>query len=108
METVKGDGNLLLEIDLNPENIHKEVLQNVAIILDTIRNTVPMMRGLGIPGEYMGRPTNVVKNEIISEIYDQLEEYEPRAIIAGVSIQTDYERGQLIPTVEIEGVREDG
>ena len=41
-------------------------------------------------------------------LYDQIERYEPRAIIAHVTVEADHATGQLIPTVEIEGVREDG
>lgn len=107
MDIVRGDGQLLLDIDLDPANVHREVLQNVAIILDTIRKSVPMLRDLGIPGEYLGRPVNVVENEIVGEIYDQVERYEPRAIIASVTIETDHITGRLIPIVELEGVKQD-
>ena len=105
MDFVRGDGQLLLDIDLDPSNVHKEVLQNADIILDRIRKSIPLVRGLGIPGEYLGRPLNVVENEIIAEIYDQFDQYEPRAIIGGIRIESNYMTGQLIPIVEIEGVK---
>ena len=92
MEVLRGDGKLLENIDLDPPNKHQEVLRNIAIILDTVAGSVPMVRGLGADGPFRGRPLNVIENEIV----------------AHVSVEADHTTGQLIPTVEIEGVREDG
>ncbi len=111
MEIVRGDGKLLENIDLAPENVHQEVLQNVAIILDTVMKSAPMLRGLGLPGELLKRPISVVQNTLVAYIYDQIDEYEPRAIIGGITFEMpDYSypmQGILIPVVEIEGVNED-
>lgn len=108
MEVLRGDGKLLENIDLDPPNRHQEVLQNIAIILDTVAESIPMVRGLGADGKFYGRPLNVVENEIVANVHDQIERYEPRAIIAHVTVEADHLVGRLIPTVEIEGVREDG
>ena len=69
--------------------------------------SVPMVRGLGAGGQFLGRPLNVVENEIVARVYDQIERYEPRAIIAHVTVEAEHTTGRLIPVVEIEGVRED-
>lgn len=106
MEIIRGDGTLLKRIDLAPENAYQEVLQNVAIILDAVRKSCPMLRGLGISGELMGRPLPVVENIMVGEIYDQIEENEPRAIIREVTFERDDLKGLLIPIVKLEGVRE--
>lgn len=108
MEVLRGDGKLLENIDLDPPNEYQEILQNLAIILDTVAGSVPMARGLGADGKFRGRPLNVIENEIVANVYDQIERYEPRAIIAHVTVEEDHITGQLVPTVEIEGVREDG
>ena len=111
MEVVRGDGKLLESIDLAPANVHQEVLQNVAVILDTVMKSAPMLRGLGLPGELFKRPINVVQNMLVAYIYDQIDEYEPRAVIGGVTFEmpdNSYPmQGILIPVVEIEGVDED-
>lgn len=107
MEVLRGDGKLLKNIELDPPNRHQEVLQNIAIILDTVAGSAPMVRGLGAGGPFYGRPLNVSENEIVAHVYDQIERYEPRAIIAHVTVETDHTTGLLIPTIEIEGVRED-
>ena len=36
MDVIRGDGTLLQEIDLAPGNVHQEVIQNIAVILDLI------------------------------------------------------------------------
>ena len=112
METIRGDGKLLENIDLAPENVYQEVLQNIAIILDTVMKSVPMLRGLGLPGELLKRPLPVVKNMLVAYIYDQIDKYEPRAIIGGVTFEipdNSYPlQGILIPVIELKGVKENG
>lgn len=111
MEIIRGDGKLLENIDLAPLNTYQEVLQNIAIILDTIMKSAPMQRELGLPGELLHRPINVVQNLLVAHIYDQIEEYEPRAIIGDITFEVQDSsypmQGKLIPIVEIEGVNED-
>ena len=36
MDVIRGDGSLLTEIDLAPANDHQAVIQNIAVILDTV------------------------------------------------------------------------
>ena len=74
MDVIRGDGTLLQEIDLAPENVHQEVIQNIAVILDLIQKSCPMFRDGGLPGELIGRPMNVVESILVGSIYDQIEE----------------------------------
>ncbi len=37
MDVIRGDGSLLTEIDLAPANDHQAVIQNIAVILDTVQ-----------------------------------------------------------------------
>ena len=60
-----------------------------------------------MPGELYGRPLNVVESILVGEIYDQIEEFEPRAILAGITFEEDNLTGQMIPIVELEGVTEE-
>lgn len=105
MDIIRGDGTLLKKIDLAPKNVYQEVLQNVAIILDTWENSCPMLRELGIPVQLIGRPLPIAKNIMVGELYDQIEQYEPRAILGGITFEENAFVGKLIPIVEIEGVQ---
>ena len=49
---------------------------------------------------------NVVESILVGNIYDQIEELEPRAIIAGVKFEQDAMTGKMIPIVELEGVKD--
>ena len=107
MDVIRGDGKLLENIDLAPANAHQEVIQNIAVILDLVQKSCPMFRDGGLPGELYGRPLNVVESILVGEIYDQIEEFEPRAILAGITFEKDNLTGQIIPIVELEGVTEE-
>ncbi|MBQ0067564.1 MAG: hypothetical protein KBS60_05240 [Phascolarctobacterium sp.] len=107
MDVIRGDGSLLKEIDLAPANEHQEVLQNVAVILDTVQNSCPMFRDLGLPGGSLHRPQNVVENMLVGYIYDQIEEYEPRAVVADIQFEHDAATGRTIPLVYLQEVETD-
>lgn len=107
MDVVKGDGSLLKEIDLAPKNEHQEVLQNVAIILDTIQGTCPMFRDFGLPGSLYGRPQNVVENMLAGYLYEQIEQFEPRAVITDIQFEHDEETGRAVPAIYLQEVETD-
>lgn len=106
MDIIRGDGKLLENIDLAPANDHQAVLQNVAIIIDTWENSCPMLRELGIPAQLIGRPLPVVKNIMVGQLYDQIEQYEPRAILGDITFEENASTGKLIPIIEIQGVQD--
>lgn len=105
MDIIRGDGTLLQNIDLAPPNVYQEVLQNVAVIIDTWENTCPLLRELGLPARLIGRPLTVVKNIMVGQLYDQIEQHEPRAILGSISFEENAFTGKLIPIIEIEGVQ---
>jgi len=107
MDIIRSDGKLLEDMELDPKNTYMEVLQNVAIILASVQKSCPMVRNLGISGELHSRPLPIIENMLVSQIYDQIEEYEPRAIIGDITFETDDEKGMVIAAVELEGVQEE-
>ena len=107
MDVIRGDGQLLEHIELFPANVYQEVLQNIAIIVDTWENTCPLLRALGISAQLIGRPLPAVKNIMVGQLYDQIEQYEPRAILGGITFEENALTGKLIPIIEIEGVQTD-
>mgnify|MGYP001072524611 CR=1 FL=1 len=103
---IRGNGELLSSIDLAPDNIYQEVMQNIALILAAIQKSIPMLRGLGIPGELYGRPVSIAENLLVGEIRDQIETYEPRAIVGEITFERDEGKGILVPIVELMGVQD--
>lgn len=104
MDVIRGDETLLQDIDLAPKNEYQEVMQNVAVILDLIQKSCPMFRDGGLPGDVIGRQMTAVENILTGSIYDQIEELEPRAVIAAVAFEQDELTGKVIPIVKLEGV----
>lgn len=98
-------------VNLAPETVIEEVLQNVATIISTPKFTVPLDRRLGLMASVIDRPIPVAKALIIGEIMDAIEEYEPRAEIVNVTFADDGEaeetaagremRGKIVPRVEV-------
>lgn len=90
-------------ITLNENDTVKSVLQNVKIILMTHQFSVPLYRNFGLPMQFVDRPMAAARPLLIAEINDAISEYEPRATVLNVSLETDMKvPGKLIATVEVE------
>ena len=90
-------------ITLNERDTVKSVLQNIAIILSTRQQTVPLYRGFGLSGRFVDKPIPVAKSMIIAEIPEVISEYEPRAKVVNVTFEEDESTpGKLIPIVEVD------
>lgn len=89
------------KINFAPSTIEQEVLQNVATILATVRNTVPYDRALGINPDYLDDPTPVTRSRLIADIISAIHSREPRAKVTDVVFKEDQAEGVLIPTVRV-------
>ncbi|WP_113673761.1 GPW/gp25 family protein [Vallitalea guaymasensis] len=91
-------------INLSPESLTEEVLQNVAMIISTPQYTVPLDRGFGLPRRFIDKPLPVARAILVSEVLDAIEKYEPRAVVRNISFVQDEQNikdGKLIPQVEV-------
>lgn len=94
-------------ISLNETDTVKSILQNVSIILRTMKGSCPMYRGFGIDVTLIDRPLPAAKVLLLSSIREAIEEYEPRVRVKSVDFDTREEmQGVLIPTVEVEIINE--
>jgi len=91
----------LENINLAPETIEQEVLQNVAVIISTPKYSVPLDRGLGMAQRFVDKPIQVAQAILISEVLDAIEEAEPRAEVLNVTFELGDRPGALIPIVEV-------
>ena len=93
----------LSTITLNQSDVVASVLQNIAIILSTRQQSVPLYRGFGLPMRFIDKPIPVARPMMIAEIQEAIMEFEPRATLLGVTFEIDESApGKLIPTVEVE------
>lgn len=91
-----------IKINLAPATLIEEIIQNVSMILQTIKYTAPLYREFGISARYIDKPMQIAETLLISEIYAAIEKYEPRAQITNISFTHDEKTGKLNPRLEVE------
>lgn len=91
----------LEEIDFAPEEILKEIMQNVKIIISTTKYSVPLDRNFGIKGLALDMPIQAAKARLSSEIVSAIRQYEPRCQVMSVAFVGNGIDGIIIPTVRI-------
>ncbi len=82
-------------------DIVQSVIQNVALLLNTKKGTIPMYREFGLPMEFVDKPIDVAETLATVEISDALEEFEPRAVLRDLTI-TKAADGRMAIIVEVE------
>ena len=91
----------IAEINLSPETVEEEVVQNVAMILATPQFSVPLDRGLGLSQRFIDKPMPAAQAITIAEIIEAVQTYEPRAIVENVYFKQGEAPGKMIPHVEV-------
>ena len=71
-------------IVISPERVGDEVAQNVRVIINTPKGTVPLDRDFGLDFTVLDRPMPVAKALMEVDIVDQVGTYEPRARVLEV------------------------
>ena len=87
-------------LKLQPRNEVEEILQNVSMIVSTIKGTVPLDREFGISADLVDAPINR-QSQLIAEVADAIARFEPRARLHRIEF-TGNERGELNPTLTLE------
>lgn len=90
----------LKAIDFSPDTEIEEILQNVRIILTTVKGSVPLDRDFGIDGSYVDKPIPVARAKLSAEIMKAVQKYEPRVTISSISFSGSQD-GVLVPKVEV-------
>ncbi len=95
---VNSAENYILSLQQNSKVL--SILQNIALLLNTKRGTVPMYRDFGLPMEFVDKPIDVAETMAFVEISDALEEFEPRAKLEDVCFEKA-ENGIMTITAEV-------
>jgi len=81
----------------------EEIIQNIRIIITTIKGTLPLDRGFGVKGDFIDLPAPIAKAVLISEIAEEIEKQEKRVKITRLEfLETDNPEeieGKLIPRI---------
>jgi len=89
------------KITLAPATPIEEILQNITMIITTIKTTQPLFRDFGVSAIFLDKPTPAAEAILIAEIFDAIEMYEPRAEILNVSFERDERTGKIVPRLEV-------
>lgn len=91
-----------IKIKLAPATLIEEILQNLSMILQTIKNTAPLYRDFGLSDSFLDKPIPVAESLLVAEIYEAVGQYEPRVEIVGITFERDESTGKLNPCLEVE------
>lgn len=101
--TYKVSPQDLSQIKLNESDTVASILQNIAILLSTRQQSIPLYRNFGLPGNFIDKPMGAANNLMVAEIREAIMEFEPRAALRDVTFAVDEGApGKIIPTVEVE------
>ncbi len=93
----------LTKLLLVDDSSRASILQNVAVILGSVKGTIPLYREFGVSAEYVDKPIPVASVMVISAVKEAIEQFEPRVKVISVSCRSDpAEPGRLIPSVEVD------
>lgn len=85
-----------------PKSFEQEVMQNLSLLIGTVRYSLPLAREMGLGSEYLHRPQNAAQALIVQDIYENAETYEPRVNILNVNFGADSATGETYIKIEAE------
>ena len=88
-------------IDFSPATKRAEIIQNVRMIVSSLKKSIPMFREFGM-SKILDQPINIVQARITSQVADAIKRYEPRAKLISIEYKSDIKDGELNPIVTIE------
>lgn len=87
-------------LDLGQSDEVLSVIQNVSLILNAKKGTIPMHRDFGLPMEFVDKPLDVAETIAVAEITDALEKFEPRAKLVDLTFEKTKD-GEMSLVVEV-------
>ena len=67
-----------------------EIVQNVKLILNTPKGSVPLDRDFGIDWSILDRPVNSIIPKLKAQVIKQIHKYEPRARVKKVTVEESH------------------
>lgn len=89
-------------IEIMPDTVEEEIMQNVRMIVGTWRSEVPLDRQFGIDTNLLDAPVNVIKALLIADLTATIARCEPRAKLKSLDFKGDAQEGTIEPVLTIE------
>jgi len=93
-----------MDLSLEPKTHIDEVVQQLYILLNTIKGECPMYRDFGINNEYLHMPINVIQTAITMAVMESVKKYVPEVKVVNIRFETDKLRameGIMNPVLEV-------
>ena len=91
----------LRDVNIMPSTELEEIVQNVQMIVSTMRGTVPLDRSFGVNNRWLDEPMNFVQARAVADITSAVNTQEPRARVQKVFFTPALD-GSVDITVRIE------
>ncbi len=92
----------LENISLCENDKAKSILQNIALILNTRKGTVPLYRGFGLDMSFVDKPPAIAEALARSAIVEAVENFEPRAKVLNIDFEYGVNSSRLNMILEVE------
>lgn len=92
----------LRDVKIMPSTEIEEVLQNVQMILATMKLTVPLDREFGITANVIDTPISATQARLTAEVAAAVRKFEPRARVERINYGGNAPNGELNMTVVVE------
>jgi len=92
------------QINMFPKTVHEEILQNVMMLLLTIKGTVPLDRELGLTNSFIDDPSPRGMMQFAIFALETIQDYEPRVEVSEVDFAPSPDSvldGRLYPRVKV-------
>ena len=86
------------QINFKPATELEEIFQNINTIIGTAQYSVPLNRKLGLSQSFIDVPINQLHASYVAEIFDVVEEFEPRVIVEEVKMNATID-GEAYPSI---------
>ena len=93
---VSIDTSKKVELSLKPQTKAEAIVQQLYIIIQTIRGEVPMYREFGTDHSYKDMPLQVARSMYIGAISEAIDKYMPEVTLSQVNFQNDSDYGNLL------------
>ena len=91
-----------LKLSFGQKSVESEVIQNIMVILNTPRGSVPGYREFGIDMAYMHNPASIAETQFAVAVNDALRRFEPRARLESISFDNaELAKGIVLPVLEV-------
>lgn len=87
-------------VQLQENDTVRSIIQNIALLLNTKKGTIPMYRDFGLPMEFIDKPIDVAETMAVLEISEALEKFETRAKLKNLSLENSKD-GKMVIIVEV-------